>query len=145
MRNGCHLCVTLSTFPNLSRRFHDATIAHLEFFAKEGLRTLCLATRAVSDDEYDRWERLYLAATTDLSERQQELIDEAAELVERHLSLLGATAIEDKLQEGVPETIKNLRMAGIVVWVLTGDKQVSEADTRSNFICFLLFLGRELK
>ncbi len=44
--------------------------------------------------------------------------------MEMKLSLLGATGIEDKLQEGVPETIAHLREAGIVVWVLTGDKQV---------------------
>ena len=43
--------------------------------------------------------------------------------MEWDLTLLGATGIEDKLQEGVPETINNLRKAGIVVWVLTGDKQ----------------------
>ena len=44
--------------------------------------------------------------------------------MEARLKLLGATGIEDKLQEGVPETIANIREAGIVVWVLTGDKQV---------------------
>ena len=43
--------------------------------------------------------------------------------IEKKLTLLGATGIEDKLQEGVPNTIANLRLAGIVVWVLTGDKQ----------------------
>ena len=47
--------------------------------------------------------------------------------MENRLKLLGATGIEDKLQDGVPETIANLREAGIVVWVLTGDKQVSES------------------
>jgi len=44
--------------------------------------------------------------------------------MEIKLKLLGATGIEDKLQEGVPEVIAHLREAGIVVWVLTGDKQV---------------------
>ena len=39
------------------------------------------------------------------------------------LQLLGCTAIEDKLQTGVPETIANLAAAGIRLWVLTGDKQ----------------------
>lgn len=40
-----------------------------------------------------------------------------------NLLLTGVTAIEDKLQDGVPETIANLSMAGIKIWVLTGDKQ----------------------
>ena len=55
--------------------------------------------------------------------RVREALDAAAELIEKDLFLLGATAIEDKLQEGVPDTIHMLQMAGIKVWVLTGDRQ----------------------
>jgi hypothetical protein len=40
--------------------------------------------------------------------------------IEQKLLLLGVTAIEDRLQEGVPECIKNLALAGINLWVLTG-------------------------
>ena len=40
------------------------------------------------------------------------------------MELLGATGIEDRLQDGVPETIARLREGGLKVWVLTGDKQV---------------------
>ena len=47
----------------------------------------------------------------------------AAEQIETRLTLVGATAIEDKLQDGVPETIAQLLEANIHVWVLTGDKQ----------------------
>ena len=47
----------------------------------------------------------------------------AHRLVERDLTIVGATAIEDRLQEGVPETIESMRAAGIKVWVLTGDKE----------------------
>ena len=63
-------------------------------------------------------------------QRRDRLLWESYNRMEARLKLLGATGIEDKLQEGVPETIANLRDAGIVVWVLTGDKQV----------CFLWFL-----
>jgi phospholipid-translocating ATPase len=49
-------------------------------------------------------------------------IAEVCQLLEKNLELLGATAIEDKLQEGVPETISTLRNAGINFWMLTGDK-----------------------
>lgn len=52
-------------------------------------------------------------------------LEAVAELVEKDLVLLGCTAIEDKLQEGVPQTIKTLAEAGIRLWVLTGDKMVS--------------------
>lgn len=45
-----------------------------------------------------------------------------AELIEKDLILIGSTAIEDKLQEGVPTCIETLSRAGIKIWVLTGDK-----------------------
>lgn len=51
------------------------------------------------------------------------LLNEVYEEIEKDLTLLGATAIEDKLQDGVPEAIANLSNAGIKIWVLTGDKQ----------------------
>ncbi len=51
------------------------------------------------------------------------LIDEASEAMECELQLVGATGIEDKLQDGVPDTIANLLKANINVWMLTGDKQ----------------------
>ena len=50
-------------------------------------------------------------------------LDKVYEEIECDMLLIGATAIEDKLQDGVPETIANLAVAGIKIWVLTGDKQ----------------------
>lgn len=50
-------------------------------------------------------------------------LDSVYEEIEQNMILIGATAIEDKLQDGVPETIANLALAGIKIWVLTGDKQ----------------------
>lgn len=91
-------------------------------YATEGLRTLCIATRDISAEEYAKWSILYNKAAATINGRAEE-IDKAAELIERNLMLLGATAIEDKLQDGVPEAIATLQQAGIKVWVLTGDKQ----------------------
>jgi phospholipid-translocating ATPase len=54
---------------------------------------------------------------------RERLLMDSYKRIEDRMKLLGTTGIEDKLQEGVPETISNLRAAGIVVWVLTGDKQ----------------------
>lgn len=56
-------------------------------------------------------------------ENRQEKLDAVYEEIEQGLTLIGATAIEDKLQDGVPETIANLAAANIKIWVLTGDKQ----------------------
>lgn len=95
---------------------------HLDDFATEGLRTLVYAQRFVPEKEYLAWKSSYDAATTSLVDRQ-ERIEEAAESLEQSFDLVGATAIEDKLQKGVPETIDKLRRANIKVWMLTGDKR----------------------
>lgn len=95
---------------------------HIDDFASEGLRTLLFAYRYVDEAEYTQWKELYHEATTSLVNRQ-ERIEEAAEQLEQQFDLAGATAIEDKLQQGVPETIDKLRRANIKVWMLTGDKR----------------------
>ncbi|KAK6943357.1 hypothetical protein RJ641_024459 [Dillenia turbinata] len=99
-----------------------ATQGHLKEYSSEGLRTLVVAARDLSDAELEEWQSRYEDASTSLTDRATKLRQTAA-LIECNLNLLGATAIEDKLQEGVPETIESLRQAGIKVWVLTGDKQ----------------------
>lgn len=95
---------------------------HLEEFATEGLRTLLYAQRFIPESEYREWKKTYDEATTSLSNRQDQ-IEAAGEMIEQSLDLVGATAIEDKLQKGVPETIQRLQRAGIKVWMLTGDKR----------------------
>jgi phospholipid-transporting ATPase len=102
--------------------FTEQTLQHLEEYATEGLRTLCISMREISEEEYRIWSGIYEKASTTLTNRQEEL-DKAAEMIEKELFLLGATAIEDKLQDGVPETIHTLQQAGIKIWVLTGDRQ----------------------
>ncbi|KAG5957074.1 hypothetical protein E4U58_006289 [Claviceps cyperi] len=95
---------------------------HVDDFASEGLRTLLYAYRYLDEETYSSWKALYRAAETSLSNRQ-ELVEAAGERIEQKLELAGATAIEDKLQEGVPETMDKLRRANIKVWMLTGDKR----------------------
>ncbi|KAF7237150.1 Phospholipid-transporting ATPase IK [Varanus komodoensis] len=111
------------------------TIKALNSFAAETLRTLCLATREVDEQEYALWSKNHHAATILLQDRAQEL-DKVYEDLEKNLWLLGATAIEDKLQDGVPETIQLLKRGDIKVWVLTGDKQ--ETAVNIGFACQLL-------
>ena len=103
--------------------FVDVTLTHLEEYAAEGLRTLCLAMREIPENEYQEWWKIYNTAQTTVSGNRAEELDKAAELIEKDLTLLGATAIEDKLQDGVPDTIATLQSAGIKIWVLTGDRQ----------------------
>ncbi|KAG0032112.1 hypothetical protein BGZ82_006683 [Podila clonocystis] len=149
----------------------EDTTAHLQDFARDGLRTLCLAYRSLDVELYKIWSARYQYAATYVegaeqdhsseegspgnqphastseiqpddsdpprnilrstrptikdsftTKTRQEMLEELAEEMERDLHLLGATGIEDRLQDGVPETIQLLKRAGIKIWVLTGDK-----------------------
>ncbi|CAJ0750755.1 3796_t:CDS:10 [Entrophospora sp. SA101] len=99
----------------------EKTSNDIDVFSNYGLRTLTLAYRKIDESHYQTWSQKYNEASTSLENRSQK-IDQISEEIEKDLTLLGATAIEDKLQEGVPECITSLREAGIKVWVLTGDK-----------------------
>ncbi|KAJ5888671.1 hypothetical protein N7495_008712 [Penicillium taxi] len=101
----------------------ETTLQHLEEYASDGLRTLCLAMREIPADEYQRWAQIFETANTTVSGNRADELDKAAELIEKDFYLLGATAIEDRLQDGVPDTIHTLQTAGIKIWVLTGDRQ----------------------
>ncbi|KAI5476970.1 phospholipid-translocating ATPase [Pseudohyphozyma bogoriensis] len=114
--------VILERLAQDNQSFTDVTLNQLEEYATEGLRTLCVAMREIPEDEYRKWSLIYDKAAATISGRS-EAIDRASEMIERDLFLLGATAIEDKLQDGVPDTIYTLQQAGIKVWVLTGDRQ----------------------
>uniref|UniRef100_A0A669BNT7 Phospholipid-transporting ATPase n=1 Tax=Oreochromis niloticus TaxID=8128 RepID=A0A669BNT7_ORENI len=105
-----------------SSRYKEITLKHLEQFATEGLRTLCFAVADVSESSYQQWLEIHHRACTSLQNRALKL-EESYELIEKNLQLLGATAIEDKLQDKVPETIETLMKADIKIWILTGDKQ----------------------
>lgn len=95
---------------------------HIDDFATEGLRTLLYGYRYLTEDEYTTWKAIYAAAATSIVDRQDKL-ERAGEMIETKLELLGATAIEDKLQKGVPDAIDRFRRAGIKMWMLTGDKR----------------------
>ena len=97
----------------------ESTSKDMEAFANGGLRTLCIAYRYLSNEEYMNWQRVYDAATSAIQDRDEE-IAKAAEQIEHSLTILGATALEDKLQEGVPDAIETLHSAGIKLWILTG-------------------------
>ncbi|KAJ3335398.1 hypothetical protein HDU91_002204, partial [Kappamyces sp. JEL0680] len=127
--------VILERLAKENNPFVDSTCALLEEYACEGLRTLCIAYRDISEEEYAEWSQVYEKAATTISNRGEELM-KAAEMIEKDLILLGATAIEDRLQDGVPDTIHTLATAGIRVWVLTGDRQ--ETAINIGFSCKLI-------
>jgi len=93
----------------------------LSAFASEGLRTLCFGVRELNQTEFDNWHKNFKKAQALLFNREKE-VEKWSRVIEGGLNLLGASAIEDRLQDKVPETIFNLRKSGIHIWMLTGDK-----------------------
>ncbi|CAG9325909.1 unnamed protein product [Blepharisma stoltei] len=104
-------------------------------YSVQGLRTLVLAKRELTRAESQDFERKWQAAKNAMADRQKRL-DEVAAEIEVNMELIGATAIEDKIQEGVPETIADLMEGGVKVWVLTGDKQ--ETAINIGYSCKML-------
>lgn len=90
----------------------DKTRRILENYGRVGLRTLCMAMRRLDAHEFSEWmeTREFVESVTDESD---ELVSESSKQLEIKLQLLGVSAIEDKLQDGVTECIDDLRMAGI--------------------------------
>ncbi|TDL16375.1 hypothetical protein BD410DRAFT_888837 [Rickenella mellea] len=114
--------VIMERLSKTQQHYTEKTFSHLKDYATEGIRTPCLAYRDISEAEYREWSAVYDQAVAIIN-GCGEALDTAAEIIEKDMTLLGATAVEDKLQEGVPDTIHTLQMAGIKVWVLTGDRQ----------------------
>jgi magnesium-transporting ATPase (P-type) len=93
----------------------------LEGYSKEGLRTLLIAEKEISEEVYESWSMEYQQALISPFNREEQM-DKVAETLEYEFELVGSTAIEDKLQDEVADTIDFMKKAGIKVWVLTGDK-----------------------
>ncbi|KAH0716507.1 hypothetical protein KY284_009412 [Solanum tuberosum] len=93
-----------------------------EQYAQLGLRTLCLAWRDLEEEEYHEWSLLFKEANSSLVDREWR-VAEVCQRIEHGFEIIGVAAIEDRLQDAVPETIETLRKAGINFWMLTGDKQ----------------------
>nr|XP_029132633.1 probable phospholipid-transporting ATPase VA [Labrus bergylta] len=117
------------------KKIVSRTQNYLNLYAADGLRTLCIAKKIMSKEQYACWLQRHLEAETAIQGRE-ELLFQSALRLETNLQLLGATGIEDRLQDGVPETIASLRQAGLQIWVLTGDKQ--ETAVNIAYACKLL-------
>eukprot|EP01006_Ploeotia_vitrea_P053423 TRINITY_DN67787_c4_g2_i1.p1 TRINITY_DN67787_c4_g2~~TRINITY_DN67787_c4_g2_i1.p1 ORF type:complete len:1189 (-),score=90.92 TRINITY_DN67787_c4_g2_i1:201-3767(-) len=112
-------------------KWYNHTISELDAMAKEGLRTLVVAMRVISDKEWEEWKPIWDKANLSLADREEEVADACA-LMEKDLRLLGATGIEDRLQDKVPETINYFLQAGTVIWMLTGDKRETAVNIAAS-------------
>ncbi|XP_041648665.1 phospholipid-transporting ATPase ID [Cheilinus undulatus] len=127
--------VLLERLNPCNQELMNITSDHLNEYAADGLRTLALAYRDLSEDDWEAWSESHRCADKAVNCREDRLAA-AYEEIEQDMMLLGATAIEDKLQEGVPETIAVLSLANIKIWVLTGDKQ--ETAVNIGYSCKML-------
>lgn len=113
----------------------ESTQGHLDAYAQAGLRTLCISYRTLSDEVYAEFHKEWTEAKTALSDRDAK-VEVVNDKIERELILVGATAIEDRLQDKVPACLEILANAGLRIWMLTGDKL--ETAVNIGYACSLL-------
>ncbi|KAM8939291.1 phospholipid-transporting ATPase IC-like [Pelodytes ibericus] len=119
----------------------DSLMDALDHFSEETLRILCLAYKEVEESNYEQWKMKHDEGCISLHNREG-LLNDVYEEMENNLLILGATAIEDKLQNGVPETIELLRKGNMKIWMLTGDKP--ETAVNIAYSCNLFTSNMEI-
>jgi phospholipid-translocating ATPase len=118
-------------FKNCVKGRVDLCDADIKKFGEQGWRTLALSFRYMSENEYKAIENMLLEAYNDIMKREEKMAL-AFDKIESNLELIAATAVEDKLQEDVADTLEKIRQAGIKVWVLTGDKRETAINISSS-------------
>ncbi len=129
--DNCYIRKTIRWWSSICRCYFGA----FRKFCCGSLRTLCIASKIISEEQYESWSTRYYVASTSWRIDLRNWM-KLQRWLKMTLFLLGATAIEDKLQDGVPETIHTLQSAGIKIWVLTGDRQ--ETAINIGMSCKLL-------
>eukprot|EP01029_Cantina_marsupialis_P021360 TRINITY_DN50_c1_g1_i4.p1 TRINITY_DN50_c1_g1~~TRINITY_DN50_c1_g1_i4.p1 ORF type:complete len:1122 (-),score=321.77 TRINITY_DN50_c1_g1_i4:384-3749(-) len=128
LQNGCIRMYTKGADDQILKRLQPAAekarlklISHVDAFAVAGLRTLVLGYRDLTNQEFESWKAVYDVANTAMVNRDEEK-EKCFETLEQNFWPIGSTAVEDKLQDRVPETIALLRRADVKIWMCTGDK-----------------------
>uniref|UniRef100_H0UUX6 Phospholipid-transporting ATPase n=1 Tax=Cavia porcellus TaxID=10141 RepID=H0UUX6_CAVPO len=130
-----------AVFPRVHNHEIELTKAHVERNAMDGYRTLCVAFKEIAPDDYERIDRQLIEAKMALQDREEKL-EKVFDDIETNMNLIGATSVEDKLQDQAAETIEALHAAGLKVWVLTGDKMETAKST--CYACRLFQTSTEL-
>ncbi|XP_021008511.1 phospholipid-transporting ATPase IG isoform X1 [Mus caroli] len=130
-----------SIFPKVHNHQIELTKDHVERNAMDGYRTLCVAFKEIPPDDFERINAQLVEAKMALQDREEKL-EKVFDEIETNMNLIGATAVEDKLQDQAAETIEALHAAGLKVWVLTGDKMETAKST--CYACRLFQTNTEL-
>ncbi|KAF4521584.1 hypothetical protein B566_EDAN001304 [Ephemera danica] len=118
-----------SVLPMCSSGPRIETFQHVSEFAVRGLRTMVVARRALSPEQWQDLRNGLQRAQQTIGANRAEALIAASAALETDLTLLGSCGIEDRLQPGVSDTLESLKAAGLKVWILTGDK----VETAVNF------------
>ena len=124
---GADSIIKARVSPNTPEQIMKQGEYYVDKFSKQGFRTLFISMKVLSQAEFDSFMNEVKTASTSLNNKE-ELLTVAYEKIEKNLYIIGATIVEDKLQDNVPETIRDLHLANIKIWMLTGDKM----DTAEN-------------
>jgi phospholipid-transporting ATPase len=121
--------------PLIPGGFPGAAKADILKFSKTGLRVLVIAVREIDRSFLQDWIMDYQKARGIFDDTKEAKIKQVVARMEKDLSFVGLTAVEDRLQDGVPDAIKTLKSAGSRLWVLTGDK--TETAVEIAYSCAL--------
>ncbi|KAK5613463.1 Phospholipid-transporting ATPase IG [Crenichthys baileyi] len=130
-----------SIFPRVRQEEVERIRMHVERNATDGYRTLCVAYKHLSAEEYANADAGLREAKLALQDREEKLMN-VYNKVETDMTLIGATAVEDQLQDEAAQTMEALQVAGMKVWVLTGDKMETAKST--CYACGLFKKNTEL-
>ena len=123
---------------NCNKKYINTAIKYSDYFCRKGYRTLFVAYKILGKNEYRNFSNKLKECEVEL-DKKEKLVNECIEEIEQNFFLLGVTIVEDKLQDKVPETIRDLRYSGIKIWMLTGDK----IDTAENIALSCNLISQE--
>jgi len=118
----------------------DKTREYLKIFSVNGLRTLMIAYKEISEEYYNKWSKKYLNTKTNVNHTEED-INKLYDEMETNFKLIGSTAIEDELQDNVDKIINDIMITGMRVWMLTGDK----LDTAKNIAISCKLFKNDMK
>jgi len=101
---------------------------YINQYSSQGLRTLVVAYKKLDKTKFREWEKEYKIAQSATDSSKFEQVAAMQSAIETDLKYAGITAVEDCLQDGVPEAIATIKDAGVRIWVLTGDKTETAVD-----------------
>ena len=104
-------------------QIRQSTKQNLLDHARQGLRTLLIGEKTISEAAYLEWSAKLKQAEAATGAGKARKLEKVYALIENDFDILGSTALEDNLQDNVPESLQKFKKAGINVWVLTGDKE----------------------